>query len=41
MFIMLSWLKPFPKRKILGSSELKEFADDYFKLDENGRKFSE
>ena len=28
----------FPKRQILSSSKLKEFADDNFKLDENGRK---
>ena len=28
------------KRQILGSSKLKEFADDNFKMDENGRKFS-
>ena len=25
---------------MLDSSELKEFADDYFKFDKNGRKFS-
>ena len=31
---------PFPKRQILDSPKLKEFADDNFKLDENGRKFS-
>ena len=31
---------PFPKRQILDSSKLKEFADDNFKFDENGRKFS-
>ena len=30
----------FPKRQILKTSKLKEFADDYFKLDENGKKFS-
>ena len=30
----------FPKRLILDSSKLKEFADDNFKFDENGRKFS-
>ena len=30
----------FPKRQILDSSKLKEFADDSFKFDENGRKFS-
>ena len=32
-------LKPFPKRQILDLSKLKEFADDNFKFDENGRKF--
>ena len=31
---------PFPKRQILDSSKLKEFADDNFKFDENGRQFS-
>ena len=30
----------FPKRQILDSSKLKEFADDYFKFYENCRKFS-
>ena len=30
----------FPKRHILDSSKLKEFADNNFKSDENGRKFS-
>ena len=30
----------FPKRQILDSPKLKEFADDNFKFDENGRKFS-
>ena len=29
---------PYPKRQILDSSKLKEFADDNFKFDENGRK---
>ena len=33
--------EPFPKRQILNSSKLKEFADDKFKFDENGIKFSE
>ena len=28
------------KRQILNASKLKEFADDNFKIDENGRKFS-
>ena len=27
---------PLPEDKILDSSKLKEFADDNFKLDENG-----
>ena len=29
-----------PKWQILGSSKLKEFADNNLKLDENGRKLS-
>ena len=28
-----------PKRQILDSSKLKEFADDNFKCDENGREY--
>ena len=31
---------PFPKRQMLDSSKLKEVADNKFKLDENGGKFS-
>ena len=31
---------PFPKRRILKSSKLKEVADDKFKFDKNYRKFS-
>ena len=31
--------QPFPKRQILDSSELKEFPDNNFEYDENGRKF--
>ena len=31
---------PLPDDKILDSSKLKEFADDDFKFDENGRKLS-
>ena len=31
---------PFPKRQILDSSKLKEFSDDNFKLDGNGRTSS-
>ena len=32
--------QPFPKRQILDSSKLKEFADDFFNFDESGKKFS-
>ena len=32
---------PFPKRQILDSSKLKEFAEDNFEFNENGRKSSE
>ena len=32
-------LNPFQKRQILNVSKLKEFADDNFKFDENGREF--
>ena len=32
--------QPFPKLQILDSSKRKEVADDNFKFDENGRKFS-
>ena len=38
--VYISCLKPFPKRQILDSSKLKEFADDNFRFDKNGRKFS-
>ena len=31
---------PFPNKKFLDSSKLKEIADDNFKFDENGGKFS-
>ena len=36
------WLTHYtsPKRQILGSSKLKEFADDNFKFYEKGKKFS-
>ena len=30
---------PFPKRQIVDSSKLKEFADDNFKFDGDGEKF--
>ena len=33
--------QPITRRQILDSSKLKEFADDNFKFDENGRKLSE
>ena len=36
-FSSLSW--PFPNWQILESSKLKEFADNDFEVDENGRKF--
>ena len=31
-------VQPITRRQILDSSKLKEFADDNFKFDENGRK---
>ena len=31
---------PFPKRQILDSSKMKEFADDNFELEEHGKKVS-
>ena len=31
-------IEPFPKLQILDSSKLKQFADDNFKFDENGKK---
>ena len=33
-------VNPLPDDKILDLSNLKQFADDYFKFDENNRKFS-
>ena len=33
-------IKHFSKRQILGSSKLKEFANDIFKCDEKCRKFN-
>ena len=35
-----SFSKFFPKQQNLDSSKLKEFANDNFKFDKNGRKFS-
>ena len=37
---VLTALLPITRRQILDSSKLKEFADNNFKLDENGRKLS-
>ena len=34
------YVNPITRRQILDSSELKEFANDNFKFDENGRKLS-
>ena len=39
-FLVTKCFQPFPKRKILDSLKLKEFADDNIKLDENGRKLA-
>ena len=36
--LVKSW--SVPKLQILDSSKLKEFADDNFKFDENGRELS-
>ena len=36
----LSSIKPITKGQILDSSTLKQFADDNFKFDENGKKVS-
>ena len=33
-------INPFPNEKSLGSFKLKEFVDDDFNFDENGRNFS-
>ena len=38
--IVFLYVNPFAKRQILDSSKLKEFAENNFKLDVNGRKFS-
>ena len=37
---MLKMELPFPQQQILDSSKLKEFVEDIFNFDENGRKFS-
>ena len=36
----MTGFNPFPNDKFLDSSKLKEFADDNFEFDENGRKLS-
>ena len=38
--LALKVMYPFSKQQILDSSKLKEFADDNFRFEENGRKFS-
>ena len=40
MKYILYLLYPFPKQQILDTSKLKEFADDNFEFNENGRKLS-
>ena len=40
MFSKAYFLNPFPTRHIIDFSNLKEFADDNFNFDENGREFS-
>ena len=39
-FLYNLYLNPLPKLPILASSNFKDFADDNFKFDENGQKFS-
>ena len=39
-YCVIMGLELFPKRQMLDSSKLKEFADDNFIFDENGREFS-
>ena len=36
----LMWLNPFPKWPILDFSKQKQFADNNFKFEENGGKFT-
>ena len=40
IFKALAEYLPFPKQQILNSSRQKQFADNNFRFDENGRKFS-
>ena len=39
-YFLVNRANPLPDDKILDSSKLKEFADDSFKFDENGKKLS-
>ena len=39
-FLVFFSFNPLPDDKILDFSKVKDFADDNFKLDENGRKLS-
>ena len=38
--VLIFQFNSFPKQQILDSSKLKEFAEDSFNFDGNGRKFS-
>ena len=38
--MMMAMINSFPNDKFLDSSKMKEFADNNFKFDENGRKLS-
>ena len=38
--MMMPMINTFPNDNFLDSSKMKEFADDNFKFDENGRKLS-
>ena len=40
LLTLIVYAYPFPKRQILHSFKLKEFADNNFKFDENDGKFS-
>ena len=40
MTVEIKIYKPFPKRQILDSSKLKQFADGNLEFDENSRNFS-
>ena len=37
---VMIYINPFPNDQFLRSSKMREFADDNFEFDENGRKFS-